>query len=86
MLTQLDLNLASIQKCQPITYFHPKRNFEIKGLCHVGSSHGGATTFSITTLSIMKFNIMTLYIMTFNLMTLSIKGLIMTLSLNNIKY
>jgi hypothetical protein len=86
MLTQIDLNLASMQKCQPITYFHPKRNFELKGLCDVGSSHGGATAFSITTLSIMKFNIMTLYMMTFNIMTLSIKGLIMTLSFNNIQY
>jgi hypothetical protein len=42
----------------------------------------GATTFSITTLSMMTFIITTLSMMTFSITTLSQKGLVVALSIN----
>jgi hypothetical protein len=43
----------------------------------------GATTFSITTLSILTFSIVTLRIKTFSITTLRMKGLFVTLSIND---
>jgi hypothetical protein len=45
-------------------------------LCYLGYQKGGATTFTITTLSIMPFSIT----------TLCIKGLFKTLSINDTQH
>jgi hypothetical protein len=52
----------------------------------VGATTFSIMTFSTTTFSITTFSITTFRITTFRITTLSIKGLFVTLSVNNIQY
>ncbi len=49
-------------------------------------SQGGATTFSITTLSIRTFSITTLSIRTFSITTLSLRSFYVTLSISDAQH